>query len=764
MDDVVWQDKNDDSEPSSDERSKSDKKRKPKKEKHRKERREKKLCFKDAKTEEENVSSDVGPSVPPEVTSTPVAKPLFPSVSTNPSDEPIVTTVLALTPVETKRHEWMGSDESSFLFPSVSRQDLRKPSLHKRAEVKAAQAAETERVYKSRELNPLVRGDTEPRKDKSVADASLPVESASAAKFGDGGLSWLRKSYSRLAEQAKNQKRSMEDMAAERWGSLSYLEGLIRDAEEREGAAGSRDGRDDRQGRDRPRDRYERNWRDDSSRRRSRSRSRERYHRRGSGSERTDTSVEKPKFVKPGEAIPQRAQTFRKPLPSSHSPSRKAKVLPARKEEDNKSPSSVAGSCPGEIDCEERPEAQVFLSEAELNQLNARILRAELMGDTGMVSQLRAKIASASVAREGSSKDAVSSKPAKEWVLLQRAHAKGFHYPVASSSAMHAAGQAKKAKVASHDKDGERQRYFADDDKYSLIELVSMERMQSAQDQNAFFARMAGKVTEKVDDEYGMDEALMKKALNKESLDQMSLADRDKAIMEHRQMSSALSSCLYCMEGGKMAKNAIIAVGKKSLLVLPPYASLTEGHCLVCPIPHVSASTSLDEDVWEEMQSFRRALTNMFLQQDMDCVFMETVMNLKSHPHTRIECVPLDKDAGSTAPMYFKKAILESESEWANNVKLVDLSKKNIRQAIPKNFPYFAVDFGMQGGYAHIIEDERKFPSYFGREVIGGMIDASPSLWLKNMTPNFNEQMKAVTKFTEMWRSFDFTYVDEEPS
>lgn len=34
---------------------------------------------------------------------------------------------------------------------------------------------------------------------------------------------------------------------------------------------------------------------------------------------------------------------------------------------------------------------------------------------------------------------------------------------------------------------------------------------------------------------------------------------------------------------------------------------------------------------------------------------------------------------------------------------------------IPKGFPYFAVDFGMQGGFAHVIEDERQFPKYFGK-------------------------------------------------
>jgi len=34
---------------------------------------------------------------------------------------------------------------------------------------------------------------------------------------------------------------------------------------------------------------------------------------------------------------------------------------------------------------------------------------------------------------------------------------------------------------------------------------------------------------------------------------------------------------------------------------------------------------------------------------------------------------------------------------------------------VPKGFPYFAVDFGLQGGFAHVIEDETHFPHYFGR-------------------------------------------------
>jgi len=47
-------------------------------------------------------------------------------------------------------------------------------------------------------------------------------------------------------------------------------------------------------------------------------------------------------------------------------------------------------------------------------------------------------------------------------------------------------------------------------------------------------------------------------------------------------------------------------------------------------------------------------------------------------------CVPVQIEIGDTAPIHFKKAILECETEWAINVK-VDLSSKDVRRAVPKN-------------------------------------------------------------------------------
>lgn len=79
-------------------------------------------------------------------------------------------------------------------------------------------------------------------------------------------------------------------------------------------------------------------------------------------------------------------------------------------------------------------------------------------------------------------------------------------------------------------------------------------------------------------------------------------------------------------------------------------------------------------------------------------------------------------------PFLPQKAIQESESEWNQNKKLVDLSGRDVRRAVPKGFPYFAVDFGSSPGYAHVIEDEVLFPQYFG-QVRRDSLDAAGVLY-----------------------------------
>lgn len=105
----------------------------------------------------------------------------------------------------------------------------------------------------------------------------------------------------------------------------------------------------------------------------------------------------------------------------------------------------------------------------------------------------------------------------------------------------------------------------------------------------------------------------------------------------------------------------------------------------------------------------------MFRDIDHDVVFFENAMNFKYYPHMVIHCVPIPYESGNLAPIYFKKAILECEKEWAQNKKLVDFNKMDVKRVIPKGLPYFMVHFGMDNGFAHVIEDEKYFPMNFAQ-------------------------------------------------
>lgn len=125
---------------------------------------------------------------------------------------------------------------------------------------------------------------------------------------------------------------------------------------------------------------------------------------------------------------------------------------------------------------------------------------------------------------------------------------------------------------------------------------------------------------------------------------------------------------------------------------------------------------------------------------------------------------------------------MEAGPEWAQNKRVVDL-KKGIRNSVslvidqyfskcyikcnfkftyqvPRGFPYFAVDFGVSNGYAHVVEDLSLFPSYFGREIIAGMMDLEPRFWRKPKPESTAELEEKVKKFSDMYEEFDTTKIE----
>lgn len=70
--------------------------------------------------------------------------------------------------------------------------------------------------------------------------------------------------------------------------------------------------------------------------------------------------------------------------------------------------------------------------------------------------------------------------------------------------------------------------------------------------------------------------------------------------------------------------------------------------------------------------------------------------------------------------------MLEAESEWAQHKKVIKVPPKvGPGRAIPTGFPYVCVEFGLDGGFAHVIEDEEKFSRTFARVIVRFLVTST---------------------------------------
>ena len=106
------------------------------------------------------------------------------------------------------------------------------------------------------------------------------------------------------------------------------------------------------------------------------------------------------------------------------------------------------------------------------------------------------------------------------------------------------------------------------------------------------------------------------------------------------------------------------------------------------------------------------------------------------------------------------QAIDEAEEEWSqhNAKKLIDTSQKGLRASVPKNFPYFHVEFGLDKGFVHVIDDEKQFKSNFGLNVIRGMLRLpAGDMHCRQKHISLEMQKQAVAVFAQDWDPFDWT-------
>ncbi|CAK9804972.1 CWF19-like protein 2 [Anthophora quadrimaculata] len=628
-----------------------------------------------------------------------------------------------------KREDWMNMKS---IFPCVfnekkaesSGKNLDKPDLDSLGQ-------------SDRELNPYWRngGNGLPKERSTKVEQPMDVN-------------WLKRSLQRAKEQAKSENRSLEEIAAERWGSLEVIQSMISKAESISMKDKSRHNSNIVK-----ESKYENQFK-----------SGRKYGERGESSYyTTSNNSNRDNRYKKHDTLQyenRRKQEYKKPntndnyfnntsYKANHTNKKnwqKFKTLDKTEESQLDSDTSVSKSVSNDNKNDTEVKEIKSLTEAEMNKLGAKIVKAELMGNTEVAEKLKNQLKEA---REVAKNVQLNNTEKGRDVILTQTDAKGIVRPLELRNQPAEFSHNVKRKNAETHTSGKKVRHFFDDDKYSLQQLFQKEKGRTTNEDDAEFVKVASKSMD-------MDE-IFEEHITRVKLDvKQDEKDRSLAIKEHKRLSKSLDTCHWCIDSKYMLKHMIIEMNSEICLSLPQYRSLTVGHCILTPTQHVACQLQLDENVWENLKMFKRALYKMFMDQNQYPVFYEIYKSRYKFSHMKLECVPLPKEIGELAPIYFKKALLECETEWSMNKKVINLEHKDIRQAVPNGLSYFMVEFETNKGYAHIIEDDHMFPKNFAEEIIGGMLDLDHDIWRKPKRENFDQQREKTLKFSEIWKRYEF--------
>jgi hypothetical protein len=398
---------------------------------------------------------------------------------------------------------------------------------------------------------------------------------------------------------------------------------------------------------------------------------------------------------------------------------------------------------------------QSSLSAGDLNKLQAQLMRAEMRGDDEEIARLQALISAGSSATS-------TAQPVALAIALDKQGRPLIQQPQ----------ERKRGHVLdTHDrKTGERLRYFGDDEAEGGIdELVRREKFAVAGAYDSQFAKNIARGSTKVDVDRELDEVgeqmfeskAPKRRINDE---QMAIKQRAQQQGAARAAENEADKCGRCLasQRAKSYANTIVARGTRTYLSLPARGGLVDGHCLITPSEHAASVAAADEDVATELRNFQKCIIRMFAAQNLDVVFFETASSLHRARHTTIECVPMPRRDATAAPSFFRQALVdaEREDEWAQHKKVIDVpAAKGVRKAVPDNFPYFFVQFGLGDGLLHIIDDRRDFGEQFARGVITGLLELDPvELRMRAQRGESREEINSrVARFAAQFKPYDWT-------
>lgn len=305
-------------------------------------------------------------------------------------------------------------------------------------------------------------------------------------------------------------------------------------------------------------------------------------------------------------------------------------------------------------------------------------------------------------------------------------------------------------------------------DDATISKMVEHERLAPTHELDEELARRIAKTSRFSDRRDGMEEFSDRFGEQRTRPEKRRVSDVDEsrkrmALSRCKKQERIEAACWFCLDSDRSDPGLIIARGHHIYLALPKYGQLEPLHCLLVPMEHVPSllQSGDQEAVWTELRNFKKCLLQMAAQQGRRMLFLEAAMGFEESRHAFIDCISVTGEGDVDPAGAFKKALLECDAEWSQHKRLFDTTETasgGLRKAIPRHFPYLYVDFRLDQGYAHVVEDEERVGPGFLRGIAAGLLGLEPGSRKDRPTGE-----TTVKQFISLFKPFDWTPLLHKP-
>ncbi|ESO03967.1 hypothetical protein HELRODRAFT_111895 [Helobdella robusta] len=204
--------------------------------------------------------------------------------------------------------------------------------------------------------------------------------------------------------------------------------------------------------------------------------------------------------------------------------------------------------------------------------------------------------------------------------------------------------------------------------------------------------------------------------------------------------------CWFCLANPKVEKHLVISVGELCYLALAK-GGLNDEHSLIIPINHHASSTTSPPEVINEIQVYKKSLTNFFKFNGKCVVFFER--NYKTS-HMQLQVVPL--------PERFESRLKEACLKFCKDqdIDLLELpAHSDLSQMLSPTSPYFCIE--LPDHQRFFFRVPKGFNINFGRMMLCqvSLLNQPEKIDWKNCQMSEDMEKKSCAKIREQFKTFD---------